>query len=159
MGPKGGYSVFGPGVTAFDSIIPPPTDTMDAPAAGEMPSFMGSSMGSVSSSTTPGVFPMESGNSLFSSPASAAAPAVPSSQTQEAAQPSASGSQDLASLFTDLDPLGSGKSKPFVDKKDFFYDSKTKMKLTGASEDSLTNKSDLPMTMSTGSANDSSPLF
>merc|ERR1719323_1288870 len=46
-----------------------------------------------------------------------------------------------------------------VDKKDFFYDSKTKMKLTGASEDSLTNKSDLPMTMSTGSANDSSPLF
>ena len=29
--PKGGYSVFGPGVTAFDSIIPPPTDTMDAP--------------------------------------------------------------------------------------------------------------------------------
>jgi len=156
--PKGGYSVFGPGVTAFDSIIPPPTDTMDAPA-GEMPSFMGSSMGSVTSSTTPGVFPMESGNSLFSSPASAAAPAVPSSQTQEAAQPSASGSQDLASLFTDLDPLGSGKSKPFVDKKDFFYDSKTKMKLTGASEDSLTNKSDLPMTMSTGSANDSSPLF
>ena len=29
--PKGGYSVFGPGVTAFDSIIPPPSDTMDAP--------------------------------------------------------------------------------------------------------------------------------
>ena len=31
--PKGGYSVFGPGVTAFDSIIPPPTDTMDAPGS------------------------------------------------------------------------------------------------------------------------------
>merc|ERR1711971_1396161 len=147
--PKGGYSVFGPGVTAFDSIIPPPTDTMDAPAApiGEMPSFMGSSMGS---STTPGVFPMDSG-SLFSSPTLAA---VSNSQLQEVGQPSASGSQDLASLFTDLDPLGSGKSKPFVDKKDFFYDSKTKMKLTGASEDSLTNKSELPMT-----ANDPSPLF
>merc|ERR1719220_657077 len=99
---------------------------------------------------------MESG-SLFSSPTPGAA--VSNSQPQEAGQPSASGSQDLASLFTDLDPLGSGKSKPFVDKKDFFYDSKTKMKLTGASEDSLTNKSDLPMTMSSGSANDSSPLF
>merc|ERR1711971_1332690 len=150
--PKGGYSVFGPGVTAFDSIIPPPTDTMDAPAApiGEMPSFMGSSMGSMGSSTTPGVFPMDSG-SLFSSPTLAA---VSNSQLQEVGQPSASGSQDLASLFTDLDPLGSGKSKPFVDKKDFFYDSKTKMKLTGASEDSLTNKSELPMT-----ANDPSPLF
>ena len=31
--PKGGYSVFGPGVTAFDSIIPPPSDTMDAPGS------------------------------------------------------------------------------------------------------------------------------
>ena len=50
-----------------------------------------------------------------------------------------SGSQDLASLFTDLDPLGTGKSKPFVDKKDFFTDSKTAMKLTGASSDSLNN--------------------
>merc|ERR1711892_1501576 len=46
----------------------------------------------------------------------------------------------LASLFTDLDPLGSGKSKPFVDKKNFFTDSKAKLKMTGASEDSLTNK-------------------
>lgn len=53
-----------------------------------------------------------------------------------------SGSQDLASLFTDLDPLGSGKSKPFVDKKNFFNDSKAKLKMTGASEDSLTNKSE-----------------
>ena len=50
-----------------------------------------------------------------------------------------SGSQDLASLFTDLDPLGTGKSKPFVDKKDFFTDSKTAMKLTGASSDSVNN--------------------
>merc|ERR1711936_126340 len=53
-----------------------------------------------------------------------------------------SGSQDLASLFTDLDPLGTGKSKPFVDKKDFFTDSKTAMKLTGASSDSLNNKAE-----------------
>ena len=45
----------------------------------------------------------------------------------------------LSSLFTDLDPLGSGKSKPFVDKKDFFNDSKAKLRLTGASEDSLEN--------------------
>jgi len=50
-----------------------------------------------------------------------------------------SGSQDLASLFTDLDPLGTGKSKPMVDKKDFFTDSKAKLKMTGASADSLTN--------------------
>ena len=47
-------------------------------------------------------------------------------------QPSMSGTssgQDLASLFTDLDPLGTGKSKPFVDKKDFFSDSKTSPKM------------------------------
>ena len=50
-----------------------------------------------------------------------------------------SGSQDLASLFTDLDPLGSGKSKPFMDRKDFFNDSKAKKSMTGASEDSLNN--------------------
>ena len=50
-----------------------------------------------------------------------------------------SGSQDLASLFTDLDPLGTGKSKPFVDRKDFFTDSRTAMKLTGASSDSVNN--------------------
>eukprot|EP00092_Neocalanus_flemingeri_P005657 GFUD01006092.1.p1 GENE.GFUD01006092.1~~GFUD01006092.1.p1 ORF type:complete len:633 (-),score=198.71 GFUD01006092.1:142-2040(-) len=55
------------------------------------------------------------------------------------AAPRNSGSQDLASMFTDLDPLGSGKSKPFVDKKNFFNDSKAKLKMTGASEDSLTN--------------------
>ena len=96
--PKGGYSVFGPGVTAFDSIIPPPSDTMDAPGSffiphptnsfpaapiGEMPSFMGSSMGSMGSSTTPGVFPMESG-SLFSSPTPGAA--VSNSQPQEVSE-------------------------------------------------------------------------
>eukprot|EP00095_Tigriopus_kingsejongensis_P005447 maker-scaffold224_size251237-snap-gene-1.43 protein:Tk05447 transcript:maker-scaffold224_size251237-snap-gene-1.43-mRNA-1 annotation:"hypothetical protein SINV_12471" len=28
-------------------------------------------------------------------------------------------------MFTDLDPLGSGKSKPFVDKKDFFSEKKS----------------------------------
>ena len=56
-----------------------------SPAApiGEMPSFMGSSMGSMGSSTTPGVFPMESG-SLFSSPTPAAA--VSNSQPQEVSQ-------------------------------------------------------------------------
>ena len=49
-------------------------------------------------------------------------------------------SQDLGSLFTDLDPLGTGTSKPFVDKKDFFTASKKGgMKLTGASDDSLNN--------------------
>ena len=61
-----------------------------------------------------------------------------------------SGSQDLASLFTDLDPLGTGKSKPFVDKKDFFTDSRTAMKLTGASSDSLNN---VGLTMSEFDAN------
>jgi len=65
--------------------------------------------------------------------------AAPTHQ-QMGAAPKNSGSQDLASLFTDLDPLGTGKSKPFVDKKNFFNDSKAKLKLTGASEDSLTNK-------------------
>merc|ERR1719483_1720636 len=64
--------------------------------------------------------------------------AAPTHQ-QNGAAPKNSGSQDLASLFTDLDPLGTGKSKPFVDKKNFFNDSKAKLKLTGASEDSLTN--------------------
>jgi len=59
-----------------------------------------------------------------------------------------SGSQDLASLFTDLDPLGTGKSKPMVDKKDFFTDSKAKLKMTGASADSLTNKSEPAVTPS-----------
>merc|ERR1711892_459169 len=63
-----------------------------------------------------------------------------------------SGSQDLASLFTDLDPLGSGKSKPFVDKKNFFNDSKAKLKMTGASEDSLTNKSEPDVILSAAPA-------
>jgi len=68
---------------------------------------------------------------------------VPPSGSHTMAAPSTnSGSQDLASLFTDLDPLGTGKSKPFVDKKNFFNDSKAKLKMTGASEDSLTNRSE-----------------
>ena len=46
---------------------------------------------------------------------------------------------DLDSLFTDLDPLGTGMSKPFVDKKDFFTASKKAPRLTGASDDSLNN--------------------
>ena len=46
---------------------------------------------------------------------------------------------DLDSLFTDLDPLGTGVSKPFVDKKDFFTASKKAPRLTGASDDSLNN--------------------
>ena len=45
----------------------------------------------------------------------------------------------MASLFTDLDPLGTGTSKPFVDKKDFFTANKKGLKLTGASDDSLNN--------------------
>merc|ERR1719481_601371 len=57
--------------------------------------------------------------------------------------PSGTGGAGLSSLFTDLDPLGSGKAKPFVDRKDFFSEAKTK-KLTGAtSEDSLSNKAEL----------------
>ena len=48
-------------------------------------------------------------------------------------------SSDLDSLFTDLDPLGTGMSKPFVDKKDFFTASKKAPRLTGASDDSLNN--------------------
>merc|ERR1712224_1038342 len=46
---------------------------------------------------------------------------------------------DLDSLFADLDPLGTGMSKPFVDKKDFFTASKKAPRLTGASDDSLNN--------------------
>ena len=42
-------------------------------------------------------------------------------------------SSGLAGLFTDLDPLGTGKSKPYMDKKDFFSAEKmaTSPKLTG----------------------------
>jgi len=64
-------------------------------------------------------------------------------QQQPQLQPSLggakSGSQDLASMFTDLDPLGTGTSKPFVDKKDFFNTPKKGLKMTGASNDSLNN--------------------
>ena len=42
-------------------------------------------------------------------------------------------------MFTDLDPLGTGTSKPFVDKKDFFNTPKKGLKMTGASNDSLNN--------------------
>merc|ERR1719422_2181257 len=42
-------------------------------------------------------------------------------------------SKSAGGLFTDLDPLGSGKSKPYMDKKDFFRAEKeaTSPKLTG----------------------------
>ncbi len=33
--------------------------------------------------------------------------------------------KELPSMFTDLDPLGTGKSRPYVDKKDFFSELKT----------------------------------
>ena len=70
-----------------------------SPAApiGEMPSFMGSSMGSMGSSTTPGVFPMESG-SLFSSPTPAA---VSNSQPQEVSQLLLLGNVWIESAFFD----------------------------------------------------------
>lgn len=130
----GGYSVFGPGVTAFDSIIPPPADSPDAPAGPAGGEFM-------APPSTAGVFPMDSSSLFTSSPAPSPMPGMPSMAPQDQqAAPRSSGSQDLASLFTDLDPLGSGKAKPFMDKKDFFNDARTKMKMTGASEDSLTNK-------------------
>ena len=114
--------------------------------------------------STAGVFPMDSSSLFTSSPAPSPMPGMPSMAPQDQvsspdiiaarlrpplreetkccvqqAAPRSSGSQDLASLFTDLDPLGSGKAKPFMDKKDFFNDARTKMKMTGASEDSLTN--------------------
>ena len=42
----------------------------------------------------------------------------------------------LSELFTDLDPLGTGKSKPYVDRKDFFSDMKTSSpKLASLSRD------------------------
>merc|ERR1719402_1543426 len=84
----------------------------------------------MSSSTTSGV------SGVFSQPTSLIG-SQPTSltgppQSGGRKMPSMSGTssgQDLASLFTDLDPLGTGKSKPFVDKKDFFSDSKTSPKM------------------------------
>jgi len=88
------------------------------------------------------------GQSAQQTQSQVSAPAPPS----RGGAPKNSGSQDLASLFTDLDPLGSGKSKPFVDKKNFFTDSKAKLKMTGASEDSLTNKSEPDVILSAAPA-------
>ena len=48
----------------------------------------------------------------------------------------------LDSLFTDLDPLGTGKSKPYTDKKDFFAVKATPMMGSGGgavSQESLSN--------------------
>ena len=45
-------------------------------------------------------------------------------------------SGQLSELFTDLDPLGTGKSKPYVDRKDFFSELKTSSpKLASVSRD------------------------
>lgn len=47
---------------------------------------------------------------------------------------------NLDSLFTDLDPLGTGKSKPYVDKKDFFVTKQSPIGSgMGSSKDSLSN--------------------
>ena len=44
--PKGGYAVFGPGVTAFDNFVPP-VDAMDSGAPGESPASCHCSKGSI----------------------------------------------------------------------------------------------------------------
>lgn len=94
------------------------------------------------SDTGSGVFGgINQAQGMYSQPGAQQLPQVSAPAPQlTGAAPKNSGSQDLASLFTDLDPLGTGKSKPFVDKKNFFNDSKAKLKMTGVSEDSLTNK-------------------
>jgi len=122
---------------------PPPPPAAVASGAGLMASFGDEGTQSIFSQSLS--FTESPGGQMFSQP-------PPPQQQPPAQQPqrqqmglsglNKSGSQDLASLFTDLDPLGTGKSKPFVDKKDFFTDSKTAMKLTGASSDSLNNKAE-----------------
>jgi hypothetical protein len=58
----------------------------------------------------------------------------------------------LAGLFTDLDPLGSGKSKPYLDKKDFFSAEKmaTSPKLTGRKASNAGLNATLPSPSATG---------
>ncbi|XP_043215813.1 protein disabled-like [Amphibalanus amphitrite] len=65
-------------------------------------------------------------------------PSVPSATGTPAhapvghAEPDPAPAVDPFDLFTDLDPLGSGKAKPYVDKKDFFSDlKKPKPRLDG----------------------------
>ena len=76
----GGYSVFGPGVTAFDSIIPPPADSLDAPgwrpSAGSPPA--GPAGGEfMAPPSTAGVFPMDSSSLFTSSAAPSPMPGMP----------------------------------------------------------------------------------
>jgi len=89
-------------------------------------------------------------NGIFGTAAINPSPVQPQQQQMPQLQTSLggakSGSQDLASMFTDLDPLGTGTSKPFVDKKDFFNTPKKGLKMTGASNDSLNNTTE-PVTM------------
>merc|ERR1719507_406432 len=70
-------------------------------------------------------------------------------------------SSGLAGLFTDLDPLGTGKSKPYMDKKDFFSAEKmaTSPKLTGrkASNAGLTSPSTSAAAPSLGSSSTAAP--
>jgi len=48
-------------------------------------------------------------------------------------------------LFTDLDPLGTGKSRPYVDKKDFFSELKSSSPKLGNMSSA---ESPVPMTLS-----------
>merc|ERR1712079_78103 len=48
-------------------------------------------------------------------------------------------------LFTDLDPLGTGKSRPYVDKKDFFSELKSSSPELGNMSSA---ESPVPMTLS-----------
>ena len=58
----------------------------------------------------------------------------------------------IAGLFTDLDPLGTGKSKPYMDKKDFFSAEKmaTSPKLTGRKASNAGLNATLPSPSATG---------
>ena len=61
-------------------------------------------------------------------------------------------SSGITGLFTDLDPLGSGKSRPYMDKKDFFSAEKamTSPKLTGRKASNAGLNPTLPSPSGTG---------
>merc|ERR1719347_1030450 len=128
---------------------------LDSGTSGDssMPSIFSQPASLAPSDNSSGMFGgLDQSQGMFGQPAppqpQVAAPPPPA----RGAATKSSRSQDLASLFTDLDPLGTGKSKPMVDKKDFFTDSKAKLKMTGASADSLTNKSEPAVTPSAAPA-------